>query len=74
MWQIASLGNAAGCLRAMANEGLLNVEPVENKYIQKYEGGVKVVRSLLNEIQDRNFLNKLDLNIPKGCVAMADGM
>lgn len=74
VWTRGTLGNAAGCLRAMAADGALEVEGDEVKYLKKYDGATRVVKSLLNELQDRAFASKLDSLTPKGCVAMDDGM
>ncbi|PNH01530.1 putative helicase [Tetrabaena socialis] len=74
VWMKGTLGNAAGCLRAMAAAGDLEVEGDEVKYLKRYDGANRVVKSFINELQDRTFASKLDSLTPKGCVAMDDGM
>ena len=74
MWWKGSLGNASGTLRALAAGGLLDVEPEEALHLMNNDAANRVVCSVFNELQDREFTNNLDTRTPKGCVPMKNGM
>lgn len=76
VWALGTINNAAGVLRELvARRRVPGLTDVECAYLKRCEGALKVVRSLTNQLQDRDFANKLNAAaLPPGCLPFADGL